>query len=345
MSVLNDDKMVLEKGRKNTLKDAKASLRDQLVTKLVKKLEDDNVGQKISKLWLAGNANRAEWLDRQSEYLASWDNHIGADADDSSVNPSSTSNLHLPTLFIVVKTLHARFLQAILGVDPPFNIKARTEAFVDRVPVITDTLAYAPKRWMNYNRGAEQEIDKWVWSWVATGSGIIKQGWDVEYTRFVDVQKVPKPSAPKFVIKEDGTEEVVPQPDKMVEKEVEVTEKCFDGPICKFVEVEDLLIVGGDGDPDRADAVIHRDYLDSSQLWTLADRGVFDYDAVEAVIQGGGDHEVASDQSGLKQQRADSAGNAMPRCRLGQSAMAASSMRMALSAGAAIWPWGCWGPK
>lgn len=312
MSVLNDDKMVLEKGRKNTLKDAKASLRDQLVTKLVKKLEDDNVGQKISKLWLAGNANRAEWLDRQSEYLASWDNHIGADADDSSVNPSSTSNLHLPTLFIVVKTLHARFLQAILGVDPPFNIKARTEAFVDRVPVITDTLAYALKRWMNYNRGAEQEIDKWVWSWVATGSGIIKQGWDVEYTRFVDVQKVPKPSAPKFVIKEDGTEEVVPQPDKMVEKEVEVTEKCFDGPICKFVEVEDLLIVGGDGDPDRADAVIHRDYLDSSQLWTLADRGVFDYDAVEAVIQGGGDHEVASDQSGLKQQRADSAGNAMP---------------------------------
>lgn len=309
MSVLNNDKLVLEKGRKNTLKDAKASLRDQQVAKLAKKLEDDGVGQKISKLWLSGNANRTEWLDRQSEYMASWDDYIPAEAGGSA--SQSTSNLHLPTLFVVVKTMHARFLQSILGVDPPFNIKARTEAFVDRVPLITDTLSYALKRWANHNRGVEQELDKWVWSWVSTGSGIIKQGWDVEYTRFLDVQKVQKAAAPKFEVLEDGTERVVPQT-KMVDEEIEVTKKVFDGPTCKFVQVEDFLIVGGEGDPDRADCVIHRDYLDSSQLWTLSDRRIFDKDAVEQVINSGPDNATSNDMSGLKQQRADSSGQAMP---------------------------------
>jgi len=301
--------MVIEKGRKNTLKDAKASLRDQLVAKLAKKLRDDNVGQKISKLWLAGNANRTEWLDRQAEYLASWDVHTPS--TDDSAAPSSYSDLHLPTLFVVVKTLHARFLQAILGVDPPFNVKARTEAYVDRVGLISDTLNYGLKKWGNHYRGMEQELDKWVWAWVAQGSGTLKQGWDVEYTRFVDVQKVSKPDVPEFIIDAEGNEQVIPK-SKMVEEEVTVTKKCFDGPVGRFISVEDLLIVGGQGDPDRADVVIERDYLDSSKLWTLADRGVFDADVVEKIIQSGPDNEVAEDQSGMKQDRAKESGNSNP---------------------------------
>lgn len=309
MSILNDDKLVLEKGRKNTLKDAKASLRDQQVAKLAKKLEDDGVGPKIRKLWLAGNANRSEWLDDQDEYMSGWDDFIQADT--GSAASTSYSNLHLPTLFIVVKTLHARFLQALLGVDPPFMVKARTEAAVDQVGMITDTLSYAIKRWANYNRGVHRELDRWLWSWVAKGSGIVKQGWDVEYTRYLDVQMVEKADAPKFTVNPDGTETVTPRT-KMVEKEIEVTKKCFDGPTCKFVQVEDLLIVGGEGDPDRADVVIHRDYLDSSQLWTLADRGIFDYDNVEDVIHSGPDNEVSNDTSGMKQHRAENSGNASP---------------------------------
>jgi len=308
MSSIQDDKKVLQKGRKNALKDAKAELRDQIVRKLVAKLEEDQLGIKMSNIWDAGNANRAEWIERQREYMAGWDDYIPADAQGSF---DGSSNLHLPTLFIVVKTLHARFLQAILGVDPPFNVKARTEADVDRVQMISDTMRYTIKEWANKYSGIEQEIDKWVWAWVSTGSGIIKWGWDVEYTKYLDVQTVQQELPPRVKIGPDGQEILVPRK-KSVEEEVEVTKKIFEGPVCKHVAVEDLLIIGGEGDPDKADVVIHQDYLTSSQLWTLADRKIFDYDAVERVINSGGSMEISEDRSGLKQHRAKNSGQAAP---------------------------------
>lgn len=308
MSLLNNDKKVLDKGRKNTLKDAKASLRDQIVVKLAKKLEADNVGQKVSELWLSGNANRQEWLDRQSEYLATWDEHLDTDIRGPF---QGSSSLHLPTLFIVVKTMHARFLQAILGVDPPFNLKARTEASNDRVSMVSDTMRYAVKKWANRYQGVEEMVDKWIWSWISTGSGILKWGWDCDYTRYIDVVEVEKDDTPLLQVDQASGKEILIPRKKMVEEEQEITKKTFEGPTCHFVEVEDLLIVGGGGDPDRADAVLHQDYLDSSQLWTLVDRGVFSEDAVEKVISGGSDYQAQQDTSGLKYQKSQNAGQAM----------------------------------
>jgi uncharacterized protein YwbE len=305
MSVLIQDKKVLQEGRKAPLKNVKASLRDQIVKKLAKKLDDDDFGIKVRDLWNRGNANRAEWLERQGEYMAGWDEFLEA-------GPGGTfdgsSNLHLPTLFIVVKTMHARFLQALIGVDPPFVTKARTEASVDRVPMVSDTMRYAVLEWANHHQGIEEQLDKWVWSWVSTGSGIIKWSWDVEYTRYVDVDTVEKKSTPKFVIDpKTGKEIAIPQT-KMVEEETIVTKKVFDGPTCHFVQVEDLLILGGSGNPDRADTVIEQSYLDSSALWTLADRGVFSEEVVREIIDSGYDSEVTEDTSNLKQQRATASG-------------------------------------
>lgn len=309
MSMFNDDKKVLQDGRKAPLKNVKASLRDQVVRKLVAKLEEDEFGQKVSKMWDAGNANRSEWLQRQSEYMAGWDEFLDV-APGGTFNGSS--NLHLPTLFIVVKTMHARFLQALIGVDPPFTTKARTEASVDQLPVVSDTMRYAIMEWANHNQGIEEQLDKWVWNWVAPGSGILKWGWDVEYTRYVDVQTVEKPTTPKFSIDPNTGKEIATPRTKMVEEEITITKKVFDGPVCRSVKIEDLLIIGGSGNPDRADTVIEQDYLTSSALWTLADRGVFSEEAVKAIIESGYDSEVSEDTSGLKQQRASASGQASP---------------------------------
>lgn len=306
MSTLNDDQKVIKQGRRNPIKEGKADLRDQIVKKLVNKLNDDQYGIKLGKIWDTGNANRAEWLQRQSEYMAGWDDFRPSD---TTGNFDGSFNVHLPTLLIVVKTMHARFLQAILGTDPPFSLKARTEAHIDNISMVSDTLRYTLKDWANHYRGVEPEIDKWVWAWVSSGSGILKWGWDTEYTRFVDVVDVEREMPPEYVIDAQGNESLVPRTE-VVQEEQEITKKVFDGPICKFLNIEDVLIVGGGGDPDRADAVMHQDFLTSSQLWTLADRRIFDKTVVEEIIQSGPDLESGVDKSNLKQQRAENSGQA-----------------------------------
>lgn len=305
MSEIQNDKKVIEEGRK-PLKDVEASLRDQVVAKLAKKLDSENYGAKIANLWDRGNANRAAWLERQREYLASWDDHLIGN-NGSSGPFEGSSDLHLPVLFTVAKTMHARFLQAILSIDPPFYIKPRTEAFVDRTQMIVDTMRYAISEWANRGLGIEEALDKWVWSWITSGSGILKQRWDCEYTSWLDVQQVEEDAPPQFVIGPDGKETLIPRK-RVVEKEVQVTKKVFEGPVFEFVEVEDLLIIGGGGDPDKADAVIHQDYLTSSELWTLADRGVFDKNAVEATIEAGPDLVSETATGMLKQDKSMASG-------------------------------------
>lgn len=306
MSTIQNDKKVTEEGRK-PLKDVKAELRDQSIARLIKKLEDDNVPHKVSSMWSVGNANRSNWLERQREYLAGWDDHLVGSGADGGGAFEGSSSLHLPTLFNVAKVMHARFLQALLAIDPPFFIKARTEASVDRVGMITDVMRYAVNDWANRGLGIETALDQWVWSWITTGSGIIKLRWDCEYTSWVDVEDVEEDDTPDFVIDQEGKERLIPKK-KTVEKEIEVTKKVFEGPIVDFVEVEDLLIIGGGGDPDKADAVIHQDYLTSSELWTLADRGVFSEEAVRKVIEGGSDMTASGPNSILKQDRSEASG-------------------------------------
>lgn len=284
MSVLNNDRKVIQDGRKNILKDVDASLRDQVVVKLAKKLKDDNIGQKVVDLWLRGNANRQEWLDKQREFLASWDQHRVTNPDGAF---DGSSDLHVPMPLTVAKTMHARFFQAILGIDPPFNLKARTEAFYERVPMISDTMRYAINDWANERRGIEEEIDKWLWSWITAGSGLLKWGWDCKYSRYTDVVMVEEDGIPQTKF-QNGQEIIVPTK-RMVEREKEITKKTFEGPTCSFRELEDVIIMGGGGDPDRADAVLECDWLDSNQLWTLVDRKVFDEKAVRATIESGPD--------------------------------------------------------
>jgi hypothetical protein len=304
VSELNNDKKVLEEGRKEKLKDVDAPLRDQVVQKLFKKLDEMVIGEKVSTLWQRGNANRTAWLERQRTYLASWDEHLMADTTGAF---DGSSQLHLPMPFIVCKTLHARFVQAIWQ-DPPLHTKARNEASMERVPTVQDTMRYYLMDGANHNQGVEKVVDLWIWDWLTTGSGITKWRWDVAYTRFMDVQMVPESGTPIEVTDPNTGRRILQPSMKMVEKEVAVTKKCFDGPVLKLVSPEDLLIVGGEGDPDLADIVIEQDYLTASQLWTLVDRKVFSQKAVEKIIEGGPDKIEGATGGELKTQRAHNAG-------------------------------------
>jgi len=304
MSILNKDSELIRDGRKEPLKNVEAPLRDQIPDKLAKKLDELEIGQKIKDIWSQGNANRTAWLERQREYLQDWDEFLESTAEGPFAGSSS---LHIPIPLIVAKTLHARFLQALLGIDPPFVVKPRTEASVERAELVQDLLSYTLKDWANRYKGVEDVVDQFLWSWVTTGSGVMKARWDVEYERFVDVRPVQKPAAPRFEIDEQGNEVSIPQ-FRVVEEEVAVSEKCFEGPCLEFVHNEDLLIIGGQGDPQVADSVHHRTRPTASELLTLVDRKVFREEETEEAIASGADNEAGGQGTEIKQQRALNAG-------------------------------------
>ena len=305
MSIVNKDQEVVNEGRRNALEGAEAPLRDQIVSKLYRQLEKDEIAKKVEELWTAGQANRVAWLERQKIYLQSLDDYS---VQDSSGPFDGSSKLHLPIPLIVCKTFHSRMYQALMGVDPPFYCKARNEASLDRVATVSDTLRYYIYDGSNYGRGVDQVVDLWLWDWITTGVGIVKWRWDVKYERYIGVREVPKRGPTKFVV-QNGQEVAVPTT-VIDEEEYAETKKCFDGPVCDLISPEDIRIVGGGGDPDLADAVLHRQFLNASELWTLADRKIFNSDAVSQVIEAGGDKKEGAIGNDIKQQRAENAGHA-----------------------------------
>lgn len=283
-SQLNNDQKVLQDGRSNPLPDeVQAPLREQSIQKLVSKLEDMDAGERVVEIWNTVNARRANWLERQRWLLFEYDEFIYPIYDASQ---QWSSTLHLPTVLIHAKTYHARFLAALLGVDPPFTVKARQEANQDRSYLIQELMRYTLTSWCNEYQGVEEAADAWIWSWVISGCGILKQRWDRKYSRYLDVVEKKVPGDLKSVMQPDGTIRAV-RGTKTEEVEEEVMKTCFDGPVIEWTPTEDVAIDGGGGDPQRADSVIQSVMMTASELWTLADRGVFRAECVEEVIKGG----------------------------------------------------------
>lgn len=304
MSITGKDKEVLYKGRKKVA--PVTSLRDQISKKLYRTLEKEGLLNKLSKAWHTANADMATFLEKQQIYLQELDSFTPADAEQPF---SQSSNLHIPMQFIVCKTYHARFMQALLGVDPPFSTKARREDSVEQVPLAEDFLRYTINDWSNRNRGLRSQVDTWLWNWITTGTGVLKTRWLTEWERFTDVELVKKPTAPIVQQDRDGSQVLVPQWTQE-EEEVIKTIKTFSGPMGEYVQLEDFMMVGGGGDPDLADMVFHRSYVTSSQLYTWADQGVFDHDAVDLVIEAGRTRKTSASYASIKQQRAINSGKA-----------------------------------
>lgn len=306
MSILQSDKAILDKGRTNKLKEAKAGLRDQIVRKLYDRLEEDNVGVKLGQAWHSASAQMSSILDRQQVFLKDLDSFQPADAESPF---GGISNLHLPMPFIVCKTYHARFLEALLGIDPPFTVKPRREDVTDRIGVIEDLMRYSLLQWANKYRGIEETLDTWVWNWCTAGTGIMKARWLTEYETFLDVQAVPEPAPPIFSVDENGFEVAIPQV-TYTEREVEQTLKTFSGPQYDFIQMEDFRMLGGSGDPDLADYVFHRTLVTASELWLRVDEGKFDEESVEKIIRSGPSNEEGVAYTNIKSQRAGDAGKA-----------------------------------
>lgn len=304
MENFNNDQKVLEEGRKETLegKIPETSLRDQIPKKLLQKLKktSNNIGEEVTFMWESGNANRSKYLENQRDLLYEFEEFVEPIYD---APYSWSSTIHLPVSYTLCRTFHSRMNSALLNFDPPFTVEARKEANSDRAPLVQSLMAYAFKDWANKYQGVHEVLDRWIWSWVTSGRGILKYRWERSFSKFMDVVEVPKQEI-TYQVDEQGRELAIPIV-TMVEEEQEVVITTCDAPAVEYVQIEDLLVIGGDGDPDAADAVIHQQYLTASELWSLVDQGIFDKDAVEATIKSG-EQLKANDVTGMmKQDRAE----------------------------------------
>ena len=309
MADMQNEADVVKQERETILgKDAEASLEERSNKKLLNTLEEDGVGAIITANWDGESAKIGEFLKRQTDQLDLLDNFSSAIGEH---NPfGGSSNLHIPMPFTVCKTYHARFMSGLLDIDPPFSVKARREDGTDAVQPIEDLMKFSLFSWANRGDGIDDVLDTWVWLWCTTGTGIIKNRWLVEYEKFVDVERKPVPAPP--LLQENESGELIEVPQWTYEEvEVEKVERTQYCPQYDIVNLEDLRVVNGEGDTDKADMVLHRTYLSASALWTGVERGLYKEEVVEAIIKGGASDPLSpSDQGGeIKQLRKIKGGN------------------------------------
>lgn len=314
-SMRNEDNKIVQEGRSGSLGDVatsmdgkqvavKVPLREQVVDKLYNKLIEMNEGQRTTELWNIGNSERADWLGKMQGLLKTFDEFVTPIYDATN---DWSSTLHLPTVYTACKTMHARFLAALMGIDPPFNAKARQAHNVERATLIQELMRYTFSTWMNEHKGVEAEADTWIWRWVTAGSGMLKARWHRRFVKFVDVVEGQEVVGGATVPDEQGNPVIQPiyQP---FEREQEVVQEVFSGPMLENVPIEDVLLIGGNGDPQAADDVIQSMYMTGSELWSLVDQGLFKRDAVEKVIASGEDYQQNEYTNLLKASMAASSG-------------------------------------
>lgn len=330
----NKDAEVAKK-RKNKLdvddkgQEIKVPLQDQVPKKLANLLREKNIGQLVTDVWNKANANRAEWLDRMVSYQLDLDEF--RDQTEGEIGPSDSkafgvSNLHIPMPLIVVKNVHARFMQALTAELAPI-VEPRRNDSTDRAPLVRALMEYTLKDWANYHTGVEDALDDFIWNWVAYGESILKVRWDSKFDKFIDTEPRLLRAPDKELVTEEG--EIVRYPSVTQDEiEVEKTRTVFDGPIYECKSLEDVICVGH-RDPQRADYVLDNYMLTASELWTYVDKGIFDKDAVEKVIKGGPQSHTGQSQTEKKQINAEIAGRSgldteadLPRYRIIEAYMA-----------------------
>jgi hypothetical protein len=311
MSEFNNEQYVASTERRKALKGVEATLRDQIPGRLAELLDEKGIGQKVSNVWQIGNANRTTWLERQQVYLKDWDEFLVS----TSMGPfSGSSNLHIPLPLVISKTIHARFMQALMGIDPPFLIKGRTEGEQERADLITGLVRYILQDHCNEFDGIEETVDRWLWDWVTTGSAIVKGRWDCVYERFVDVEEYQKPGPPQYRTNPQTGRQEMHRTTQKAERDVTKTVTKFEGMYFDHKLMEDILIIGGvGGDPQKADIVMDRYFLTASDIWTLVDRNLFREEEARTVIAQGRDHTMGAIAGNIKLQRAHDAGKVVYR--------------------------------
>lgn len=99
------------------------------------------------------------------------------------------SNLHLPMTEVQCAAMHARIMQSIFFVNPPFFIDPQEDMDELRIQKMERFMKYILVRYVNFNKGIYNAIDDWAWDLTTEGVGIFSRDWRHVQRYFTTIER------------------------------------------------------------------------------------------------------------------------------------------------------------
>lgn len=216
---------------------------------------------------------RTEMMDRVQAFREAWRNF---EKSGLQILIEGQHDVHLPIIFQKGKALHARLFQAVMGVEPPFQLRPLKPVDDKVKQEKTDLMRWVVSSYANKGVGLKTEVDKDAFNMIMDGTSVTKHFWERDVRKFVDVTVTEKRP---FEVDENG--QLV-----LEEKEEEKEVITFDGPMMKTVQLEDFYCVGQRcEDVDDADLIAHRQVYTKSDLIKLSNLGFFKKEWLDKVLE------------------------------------------------------------
>ena len=216
---------------------------------------------------------RTEMMDRVQTFREAWRNF---EKSGLQILIDGQHDVHIPTIFQKGKALHARLFQAVMGVEPPFQLRPLKPVDEKQKQDKQDLLRWVVASYANRGNGLRTEVDKDCWGFVLDGTSVEKHYWARDVRKFVDVEM--KEKRPLEV---DENGQIV-----MDEKEVEREAVVYDGPMMTSTNLEDFYCIGQKcEDVDTADIVGDRQLFTRSDVVRMSQMGFFKEEWAEKVLK------------------------------------------------------------
>jgi len=243
------------------------------------------------------STDRSDWMNRREEYYLGWDDYL------SPVYKglwAGSSNLHLPKTEIQANAMHARFLQAIFFINPPFYIDPQEDMDEKRIMQIERKMKYILMRYCNWNKGIFNAMDDFCWDLVTGGIGILRRDWKVEQRRFLKVDENPNFFTRGFDLKRAFSEDIPEDEFKLmvddaINKPYEerfVVRTMFNGPLLIAEDPTFVLFKGRVVDSTNLnlhETVLHVCYFSENDLIGFKQSQFMDEEVVDKVLEQPGD--------------------------------------------------------
>lgn len=255
-------------------KDQALSLRYRIPKKLaaLEKEKLKKLGHYINEQVYMAMSERTRFMENLYLYRETWMNF---EKTGLNITIDGQHDEHIPLVFEKGKAMYARLVNAVLGVEPFFNIRPRSSVSEKMKQDKEDLMRWVLGTYANRQKGIRFDVDRDCWNFVFDGTSVTKHWWMKDVRKFVDV------------VEEEVRPLQVDQDGNLVykEKEIEREQVVYDGPMMKVIPLEDLVLAGTKlDDPNDADQMTHIQGYTKSDLIKLSQQGFFFEDAVQYVI-------------------------------------------------------------
>lgn len=237
--------------------------------------------------------DRLMWLQRREEYYLQWDDYI------TPVTKGlwdGSSNIHLPLTETQCMQMHARIMQAIFGVNPPFFTDPQEDADEARLLKIERMMKYILMRYVNYNKGIYSALDDFAWDLTTEGIGILSRDWRIEQGRFLKVVENPEFQQMTMDLERMFNEdmdlgEFDAMSQEMLKKpymEQWVVRTRFNGPIVRAEDPSFILFKGDvvdSTDLNRHETILKMCYFSADELLSFKESEYFDEEVVDKILE------------------------------------------------------------